>query len=413
MDTHSTSPYNQIIEGLRSIGYSGSLLEENYGFGDWFSPDLEKREIAAAAFGQTPVAYDSALIGIACANGVREQALVNQYRALGAPVILEIDTHEIREWSVSVNRDAHRLIDRYPIGQIRQLLTNRASEWKPESFLRAKNIGDFRWSRQLELFSGLVPELEEQIRDKLDPLLRETLSATKQAYREETGRAPDESKLFKVVFWLLTAKVFRDRRVPAFASLGNAPSADQLLEAVAKHYRSEVPSVLTKNARQVAASHIWADLDFRNLSVEVLSHIWSTTLIDPHTTRRLGIHRTSRSIVRYIVEKIPFEASGDDELIILEPCAGSAVFLIGVMNVLRQKWFGVAPEARHEYFTNHLAAIERDPFGVEISTLALTLADFPNPNGWNVRHDDVFRPGALEDQLKCAGMVFWALSRNL
>jgi hypothetical protein len=400
----SRNAYTQLLAGLRDIGYRGALLEEKYGFCDWFTPGCEKREVLAAAFGQTPVAYDSALIGVVEANGLREQALVNQCRSLGAPVILEIDRAEIREWAVSRNENAHGLINRHPLNQIRELLTSRASAWKPDTFLRAKSIGDFHWLRQLELFSGLVPELEEQIQAKLDPLLRETMSATKQAYSKDTGRDPDESKLFKLVFWLLTAKVFRDRRVRGFASLGR--DADQALSTVAAHYGSEVPPLLTRDARQVAANHIWASLDFRNLSVEVLSHIWSTTLIDPSIRLRLGIHRTSRTIVRYIIDQIPLEGSGDEELIILEPCAGSAVFLVGVMNALRQKWFGMPPTARHEYFTTHLAAVERDPFGVEISTLALTLADFPNPNGWNVRRGDVFQPGVLMRELRRAGVVF-------
>ncbi|MGI8961178.1 MAG: N-6 DNA methylase [Bryobacteraceae bacterium] len=403
MDTRSETPYAQVLKGLREIGYRGALLEENYGFVDWFTPGLETREIAAAAFGQTPIAYDSALIGIARANGACEQALVNQYRALGAPVVLEIAASEIREWAVSHKENDHRLIDRCPVDRIEQLIAERASDWRPENFLRGKNISKFPWNQQLELFSGLLPELEGQIQEKLDPLLRHTLSLTKDVYRDATDHDPDESKLFKLVFWLLTAKVFHDRRLKGFDSLG--PDPDRLLAAVAKHYKSQVPALLTREARQTAANRIWADLDFRNLSVEVLAHIWSTTLIDPDTIRRLGIHRTSRTIVRYIVERVPFQASGDDERIILEPCAGSAVFLIGAMNALRQKWFGVTPPKRHEYFTNHLAAIERDPFGEEISTLALTLADFPNPNGWDVRHGDVFMPGVLTSHLKRAGVV--------
>ena len=403
MASHSPTPYAQIVAGLRDIGYRGALLEENYGFGDWFTPGRESREIAAAAFGQTPVAYDSALIGIACSNGVRRQALVNQYRALGAPVILEIDSNEVREWAVSPRENDHRLIDHCPLSNIPQLIADRASEWRPETFLRAKNIGKFRWSQQLDLFAGLLPELEEQIQQKLDPLLRDTLARTKEAHRDATDHEPNESRLFKLVFWLLTAKVFHDRRVIGFASLG--PDPDQLLAAVARHYNSPAPTLLTRGAREAAANRIWADLDFRNLSVEVLSHIWSTTLIDRETVRRLGIHRTSRTIVRYIVEHIPLEASGDDERIILEPCAGSAVFLIGAMNVLRKKWFGMTPARRHEYFVSHLAAIERDPFGVEISTLALTLADFPNPNGWDVCAGDVFLPGVLTAHLQRAGVV--------
>ncbi len=201
-------------------------------------------------------------------------------------MILEIDANEIREWAVSNKENGHTVVDKYPITRIRDLLEHRASQWKPETFLRSKNIGDFYWARQLELFSGLIPELEAQIQDKLDPLLRETLSETKRVYCETADHDPDEAKLFKLVFWLLTAKVFSDRRLKGFEDLG--PDPDTLLAAVAHHYKSTVPPLLTKDARLVAAQRIWTEMDFRNLSVEVLSHIWSTTLIDSTHKSALG-----------------------------------------------------------------------------------------------------------------------------
>lgn len=394
---------NEVVAGLRRLGYDGALLEENYRFPDWFVSATEERQVVAAAFGQTPVSYDSACIGVACANGFREAALVNRYRALGAPVFLEIDHDEIREWAVSRKENAHGLVQRYPGNQIGEMFANRASDWRPESLLRAKNIGSFHWNQQLGLFSGLLPELEEHIQAQLDPLLRDALSATKAAYRDSTGREANSSQLFKLIFWVLTAKVFHDRRVNGFDSLRADP--DELLAAVAKQYKVDAPSLLNKDARQAAANRIWARLDFRNLSVEVLSQIWSTTLVDDETRRRLGIHRTPRTIVRYLVERIPFERSGDDKLIILEPCSGSAVFLVGAMNVLRQRLFGMTPVERHKYFVQHLTAIEKDPFGVEISRLALTLADFPNAGGWDIAQKDVFEPGALSDYLRRAGVV--------
>jgi hypothetical protein len=42
---------------------------------------------------------------------------------------------------------------------------------------------------------------------------------------------------------------------------------------------------------------------------------------------------------------------------------------------------------------------------VEISKLALTLADFPNPNSWTVKHADIFAPNAMADSLRRAGVV--------
>ena len=403
MENNTENTAANIVAVLRQIGYRDALLQENYSFRDWFTTTKQERTVAAAAFGQTPISYESALIGVAHAKGIRNEALVNGYRALGAPILLEIDGAQVREWAVSNVVDRHELIETYPAAQVREALTRRAQDWKPESLLRAKNIGSFQWHRQLGLFSGLLPELEEHIQASLDPLLRETLSAAQSAYQKTTGRKPGAESLFKLVFWLLTAKVFSDRRVPGFLSLNLDP--DAVLVAVAKQYKTQSPKLLNREARQAAMDRIWTEMDFRNLSVEVLAQIWSMTLVDADTRKRLGIYRTSRTIVRYIVERIPFSPLGDDEKIVFEPCCGSASFLIGAMNHLRQNLFGASPEERHQYFAKHLAGVERDPFGVEISGLALTLADFPNPNGWNIQHRDVFADGAIEDLLRRAGVV--------
>jgi hypothetical protein len=397
--------YRDIIAGLRGLSYRGSLIEEDYSFTDWFSST--KFEVKAAAFAQTPVSYESACIGVIRSNGVAGVAEIDKCRSLGAPVILEIGQSEVCEWVVSRHQGQHGLVNRHSFDRMVELFATRGADWKPESLLRAKNIGSFNWAPQMNLFAGLLPELEEQIQQNLDPLLRDALSRTRDAYRDSAGRDPDPSQIFKLVFWLLTAKVFRDRRVNGFANLATVPDPDLLLEAVARQYGEGVPRLLNRAAREVAVACIWANLDFRNLSVEILSQIWAITLVDDETKRRLGIHRTPRTIVRYIIDRIPFQQWGDDKRIILEPCCGSGVFLIGAMNKLRaqQKLFGATPGERHAYFVKHLAGIEKDPFGVEISRLALTLADFPNPGGWNIANEDVFDDGVLDKFLPKAGVV--------
>ncbi len=405
-DLHDRSLFSntvaQVVAGLRSIGYNGPLLEENYKFPDWFSRG-EEWSVAAAAFGQTPVSYDSACIGVIQSNGLRERSLINRCRALGAPIMLEVDATEIREWNVSRKENSHGLVEAYPVDRVTDMLASRAADWRPQNLLRLKNIGSYHWHQQLGLFAGLLPELEEHIQENLDPLLRDTLSQVRRSYLDSTGREPNASQTFKLIFWMLTAKVFCDRQVSGFSQLSG--DSEELLKSVAKHYREEVPRLLTREARQIAANRIWKEFDFRNLSVEVLAQIWSSTLVDDETKRDLGIHLTSRTIVRYVVEKIPFNSSGDDKRIILEPCSGSAVFLLGTMNVLRPRLFAMDASERHRYFVDHLAAIEADPFSVEISKFALTLADFPNPNGWDVASGDVFEDAVSADYLKRAAVV--------
>ena len=383
---------NEVVAGLRSIGYSGALLEEEYTFPDWFAGGREQR-VDAAAFGQTPVSYESACIGVVQSNGLREQLLIDKCRSLGAPVILEIDANEIREWAVSRKESGHALVESYRSDRVVDMLASRAADWRPQNLLRLKNIGSFQWTRQLGLFVGLLPELEEHIQSNLDPLLRETLSQVRKSYVDSSGREPNASQLFRLIFWTLTAKVFYDRQVSGFARLSDEP--DDILEAVARHYRVEVPRLLTREAREIAAHRIWNEFDFRNLSVEVLAQIWSSSLVDEETKRKLSIHRTSRTIVRYIVERVfpPTSSPSDDKRIILEPCSGSAVFLLGAMNFLRPRLFAMDPGERHRYFVNHLAGIEADPFAIEISRLVLTLGDFPNSNGWEIAQANIFNDG--------------------
>ncbi|HKB90246.1 MAG TPA: N-6 DNA methylase [Opitutaceae bacterium] len=392
-----------LVAGLEQLGYRGPRLERNYSFPDWFAGQ-KIRTLRAAAFAQTPVSYETACIGVAEANGLRGLPLINSLRGFGAPLLLEIVGDEVCEWAVSRLENKHILLGRHPASQLQTVIAERASEWTPESLLRSKNIGSFKWNEQLTLFSGLIPELEDRIQVSLDPLLRETLSRTRAAYVASAKKAPDARDLFKLVFWVLTAKVFRDRSLNGFATL-NGDEPEEILAAVARHYKTHPPRLLNKEAREAAAASVWRELDFRNLSVEVLAHIWSKTLVDRDTRKRLGIHRTPRAIVRYIVERIPFPSDGDEDSIVFEPCSGSAAFLIGALNHLRPNLVFAAPQERHKYFVKHLAGIEYDPFGVEISTLALTLADFPNSNGWNIRKGDVFGPNAMTDLLRKAGVV--------
>lgn len=399
-------PYLEVVAGLRGIGYNETLLEENYEFIDYFSVNREPRQIAAAAFGQTPTSYDSVCIGVALGNGLREQKLVTQFRALGAPIILEVDNVEVREWEVARKANESKLVARYPADRISQMFENRSRDWRPEPLLRAKNIGSFNETSQLSLFAGLLPELESQIQAQLEPLLLAALSNTKAVYNDINRHDPKPAELFKLIFWILTAKVFSDRRVNGFKRLG--PDPDDILAAVAREYGEEAaPRLLNQRAREAAVASIWNSLDFRNLSVEVLSQMWSSLLLDVDTKRRLGIHRTPRTIVNHIVNRIPLQQPGDDPRIIFEPCSGSAAFLIGVMNALRSNLFLMTPVERHRYFTNHIAAIEKDDFGVEISHLALALADWPNLSGWTKRviRGDVFEPGVLVDYVSRAGVV--------
>ncbi|HUY93492.1 MAG TPA: N-6 DNA methylase [Pirellulales bacterium] len=398
--------FSAIVQKLRAIGYSGDLLVEGYRFGDWFAPSVPERLIPAAAFGQTPTSYDSALFGVVLSNGLSGKQLVSQYRALGAPIIFEVSDLSVREWAIGRDERAISQISELSVEAIESRFAAQAADWAPAYFMRAKNVGQFTWSRQLDLFPDLLPELEAQIEAKLSPMLRDAMSAATAEYMSSSGHEPDPEKLFKLVFWLLTGKVFRDRDITGFRTINETDGADVVLTAVAKHYRQSPPQLLNRQTRDLTFSRLWSPINFRNLSVDVLAQIWSKSLVTEEVRKRLGIHKTPRAVAKYLVDQIEFENIDDDHKTILEPCCGSAVFLIAAMHRLRSLQWGLSSRERHQYFTRHLVGYEIDPFGAEISRLALTLADFPNPNGWQINGADVFADREMfAKSLQSAGVV--------
>jgi hypothetical protein len=408
--SHPTEPQRRLIKSilaiLRPIGYQGELVKRDYGYKDRFSTTSNDRQISAALFGRAPVSYETALLGIVEPNGLRGAALVDEHRSLGAPMMLEVEEDHIGIWTVGRDTGSSRLGDTVNEDGFRRWVDDNEVKLRPDEFLRTKeNLQGGPTYFQPSLFAGLIPELEETIARTLDPLLKLVFTAGITSYEKTTGHRPAEPSLFKLAFWLLTGKVFSDRGHPDFLDLRQTNDPDAVLQRVATHYNENLRRLLNRETREDVFNHIWTRMDFRNLSVEVLSQIWSRTLVTPETRKRLGIHRTRRSIVRYIIEKIPFNDFATEDRRVLELCTGSAAFLVGALDRMRDIADMHDPKVRHAYFQRTLKGIEKDSFGVEIARLCLALTDYPNANGWDIQADDVFRQGAMRGELSRATIV--------
>ena len=401
--------FKAVAKNLRTIGYSDDLLSEEYAFSDYFKSDRPTRTAPLAVFGQTPHSSDTACFAVLLANGRSGVGLVQDFRALGAPGVFEVSETSVSCWRVGHDEDATRQLLSFDIQGIDQAFKTHEDQWRPEAVLRSKNVASRPQLRQKQLFDfdyDLVPALESEVRKNVEPMVKDACAAAVEAYFASTGRAPDESQLFKLAFWLLAGKVFHDRRVPGFAGLTKNATADEVLEKVAKHYSQALPSLLNARTRQAVHSFLWTMFDFRNLSIDILTHIWTHTFVTPEMRERHGIHPTPRSIAKYIVDNVPFEDFEPENRIVIEPCCGSATFLLAALQRLRdQPGQTHDPKVRHKYFQKCLIGFERDAFGVEISRLCLTLADFPNPNGWQLYQQDVFRSEDFQTQLASARIV--------
>src|SRR3979409_1323667 len=93
--SHQEGLFRQVVSNLERLGYKGELLCQPYSFVDWFLPEIREKEVPVAAFGRTPQSYDSACFTVLLANGKSGLELVNDCRALGAPLAFEVQNDAV------------------------------------------------------------------------------------------------------------------------------------------------------------------------------------------------------------------------------------------------------------------------------------------------------------------------------
>jgi hypothetical protein len=247
-------------------------LQQGYSFDDWFSADRTKRIAPAAAFGYSPPSYDSACAAILIPNGVVGAALVSQYRALGAPLAFEINEDSVDVWKVGHNERSTAFTKRISPEQIPAAFHESAHDWSGETILRAKNVVKRQGYRQPDFVDlGLIPALEEQIREKLNTLFHEVLTQTERAHRKDTGSKLDEKQLFRLVFRLLAAKVLHDGGADGFSTLSMEDGAPAILREVRRFYGQTEEILDSLVAQETALDVLWSGIGFQNLSVDTLA----------------------------------------------------------------------------------------------------------------------------------------------
>jgi hypothetical protein len=397
--------FDAVLKGIERLGYDRTLCVRGYEFTDWFSNTSDRRHIPAAAFARQPTDYDSACVAVFLQNGGGPPL---RYRALGAPFAIEVQDDGILPWSIGRDESAtHVTANRIPSGALERFFVSVSRKWSPSEVLRAKSIGRATTPGEVDWVDlGLITALESEISRKLDGLLTRALAAGQKACRRATGQKPEPEELYRLVFRLLAGKVFHDRGVRGFTQLDATNDAREVLRTVCGYYGEPNNYIANREAQQAVADELWTQLSFQNLSVDALAFVYENTLVDDQLRKDNGIHSTPHRIARHVVERMPFESIPEPDRVVVEPCSGHGVFLVAALKRMRDlldpAWDA---RRRHRYFAERLLGFERDPFAREVNKLYLTLADFPNPNGWNLESADVFTSRKLADALGKARIV--------
>jgi len=399
---------NTVRNELNQLGYLDNLLQEDYVFDDASVSGIRELNIPFAAFAQWPPSYRNACIGVLTANGQSGPQYVSGYRALGAPMFFEAFHDHIVRYRVEASGQAV-FLESIPVQDICKAFKDNRNKWSPDAIFRAKAITPLVDPVQLDFVDiGLLPALKGMIHSKLDRLLKGTLHEAISTYKNSTsGNKPDETLLFRLVFRFLAAKVFKDKRHP-----GNwdDPEANTIIKEIQGFYgftETDMQGILDEPCTQQT---VWDKFrnafNFQNLSVDDLAFIYENTLIRKEFREQYGIHSTPQAIAELIVDRLPFESLAENERFVIEPCAGHGVFLVAALRRLREllpaSW---TDQERHKYLKDRLTAIEVDVFAAEVCRLSLMLADYPNPDGWQIISQDIFASDVLKKQLKTSQIV--------
>jgi hypothetical protein len=318
-------------------------------------------------------------------------------KLLGAPVFFVCCEGQMQWWRQGVGNPQY--LDTVSASELPRFFQEHRQSLAPHAIYRAKTRGRFESAYQLSFVdAGLMPLVEGEIGKALSNLVERVILEIRNHLKPQEMTATLSRWLFQSAFWLLAAKILRDKNVPTFRSL-DLVNIDEVFSHVATHYgTSSYQPIHGQQAREAltAAAHSFSQFShLGHVTTESLSYVYENTLISKATRVQLGIHSTPSYLVDYIVWRL---APWIEEIVlerrhVVEPACGYPAFLVSAMRLLKD----LHPvSASQQYLRQHLHGIDIDNFAIELARLALTLADIPNPDGWDVRQDDMFMSDTLE-----------------
>ena len=384
---------------LQTWGYSPSLIRAGVPI-----PGSDRK--ALVGYFEKPLDARSACILVVATNGSTDPStaarLVADCRILGAPVVLLLVADGLEFWQQRA--DTPKRIESVQAAAISKFVDDRAATFAPAAIYRAKTRSRFEHEYQLSFVdAGLMPVVETEIGEQLSRLVERTITEMRKGLgrgeiSEERGRW-----IFQSVFWLLAAKILRDKDVAPFNGI-EVSDAEAALAAVGAHYHAKAPAATAgsraKTVLEQAAETMGRFSNLAHVTTESLAYLYENTLISSQTRQELGTHSTPTYLVEYIVAKLAplIERIDPARRDVFEPACGHAGFLVSAMRLLRSLVPEYSADEQRKYLRAKLHGVEKDAFAVEIANLSLTLADAPNPNGWDVTVGDMFERGCLRER---------------
>ena len=256
--------------------------------------------------------------------------------------------------------------------------------------------GCFQWWRQKQ--AGSFPNLVEGAFERaMSPRDR------------QVSRAGVPEHLLRCIFWLLAARILQDKGVPNFKSI-DLEDVNGTLQRLAKHYNAPHPLISAGGLeeRLRAISGDIARMGYLGVvTTETLAQVYETALVTKTTRSAHGTHSTPGYLIEQIVSSLApwIEELDEDRRHVFEPACGHAGFLVSATRLLRDLAVDAQGSGMKSYLRSHIHGIDVDDFALEVARLSLTLADVPNPNGWDLRKANVFDAEPMRSLASKAAVV--------
>ncbi len=377
---------------LRECGYRADLLRIEFPFG-------KDQTVPLVAFAQSPADSRSACVAVLAETSAPRVA-VETCKPLATPVVFVCFQNTLQWWKQGAN--SAELLESVPANDVEQFFQRHVGTFSPDAIYRAKTWGRFQIPYQLNFVDlGLMPLVEKEVGESLGRLIERNVSELKDRLGWEGVTSEQGHWLLQTVFWLVSAKVLRDKQVESFENL-DLNDVEEVFQRLGKHYGTKSLLAGSKMKLEALTESARTISQFSSLALtttEALAYIYENTLISKETRSALGTHSTPSFLVDYVVgnlsdwvQEIPV-----NERSVFEPSCGHAAFLVSAMRLLTEMLPSerAIPSRRAPYLRSHLHGIEIDPFALELARLSLTLTDIPNPDGWDLKAQDMF----LEDHL--------------
>jgi hypothetical protein len=284
-----------------------------------------------------------------------------------------------------------------PANNVERFFEDNLGAFKPDAVYRAKTWGRFRPEYQLSFVDlGLLPLVEEQVGKSLGKLVERNVAELKSSIGWEEVTDDQGHWLLQTVFWLVSAKILRDKRVERFADL-NLTDVGEVFGRLGRHYGTEPLAIDSKKKLEGLRESARIINQFSSLALtttESLAYVYENTLISKETRSAFGTHRTPSFLVDYIVGNLIdwIEGIPPGQRSVFEPACGHAAFLVSAMRLLTEllPTEETLPSQRRLYLRSRMHGVDVDSFALELARLSLTLTDIPNPNGWDLEPQDMF-----------------------